>query len=223
MMAQDDPSSFRPPRQARSRATLDRLLEATEGLLAEIPFEEATVSEIARRSNSSVGAFYNRFSDKDALLDCLDDRFFRRARQHWEAFFGSAQWRRGRLERRILRLVTLLVRTNREHRPVLRSLALYLYTRPDPRYVARRAQLEDYVVGEIRKQVFARPGGIAHPNPPLAVDLGLRMILSTVQDLILFDDRSGETPPSDEDLATELTRAYLSYLGIYGSSQGEGR
>ena len=218
-MWQDDRPTVRPPRQARSQATLDRLLEATEGLLREIPFEEATISEIARRSNSSVGAFYNRFPDKDALLDCFHDRFFQRARQHWEAFFESAEWQRGPLAQRIGRLVTLLVQRNREHRLVLRSLALYTHARPDPRFLARREQLEDYVFGVIRKQLLARTHGIAHPNPALAVELGLRMIVSTVQELILFDDRSGGARLSDEDLADELTRAFLAYLGIHDANK----
>jgi hypothetical protein len=106
---------------------------------------------------------------------------------------------------------------------VLRSLALYTHARPDPRYLARRAQLEDHVFGKIREQLLSRPGGIAHPNPSLAVELGLRMIMSTVQELILFDDRSGGTLLSDEDLAAELTRAYLAYLGIHDSSRGKDR
>jgi hypothetical protein len=79
------------------------------------------------------------------------------------------------------------------------------------------------VLGEIRNQFLAGHRSIAHPKPSLAIELGLRMILSTVQELILFDDRPGGTQPSDEDLAAELTRAYLSYLGVHDSSKGKGK
>ena len=68
--------SARTPRQSRSRATLDRLLDATATLLAEKPFDEASVAEITRRAGTSVGAFYGRFPDKESLLDCFDERFF---------------------------------------------------------------------------------------------------------------------------------------------------
>ena len=222
-MSQDDPSSFRPPQQARSQATLDRLLKAAEGLLAEIPFEQATVAEIARRSNSSVGAFYNRFPDKEALLDCFDDRFFQRAREHWDSFFQSSEWRKGRLEERIERLVNLVVNKYRENRPVLRSLALYTRARPDPRYAERRAQLEAYVMREIRTELLAPPCRITHPKPSRAVEFGFHMILITAQEVVLFDDHAGDTQPSDEELVAELTRAFLAYLGILDPSKRKGK
>jgi AcrR family transcriptional regulator len=213
-MRQNQAPGLRPPRQPRSQATLDRVLKATEELIAEETFEKATIAEITRRSNSSVGAFYNRFADKAALLDCFDDRFFQRARAHWDTFFASPHWRQGPPARRVRRLVTFLVQKNREHRPLLRSLALYALAQPDPRYAARRRQLEDHVLAQIRKGLLTPPGRFAHPKPALALDLGVRMILSTVQALILFRDGPGETARSDEVLAAELTRAFLAYLGI---------
>src|SRR3954447_2000622 len=87
------PASARPPQQSRSRATLDRLLDATAALLAEKPFDEMTVAEIARRAGTSVGAFYGRFPDKDALLDSFDERFFNLARASCDEFFDSTAWR----------------------------------------------------------------------------------------------------------------------------------
>jgi AcrR family transcriptional regulator len=218
-MGRDEPSGLRPPQQARSQATLERLLKSTEQLIAEASFDQATVSKITRRSHCSVGAFYNRFLDKEALLDCFDDRFFQRARQHWDTFFASPQWRQGQLEQRVRRLVTLLVQKNREHRRVLRSLAVYALARPDPRYTARRMQLEDYVLGQIKKGLLAGRSGITHPKPSLAVELALRMILSTVQAVILFGSHFGGKALSDDVLAGELTRAFLAYLGIADSSR----
>jgi AcrR family transcriptional regulator len=214
---------LRPPQQARSQATLDRLLKATEQLITEGSFDEATVSEITRRSNSSVGAFYNRFLDKEALLDCFDDRFFQRARKHWDTFFESPKWSQGQLEQRVGQFVTLLIQKNREHRPLLRSLALYGLARPDPRYAARRMQLEEYVLGQIKQGLLTRPCSITHPKPSLAVELGFRMVLSTVQALILFSNSSRATVPSDEALADELTGAFLAYLGVADSRESRAK
>src|SRR5262249_9156472 len=83
---------LRPPVQARSQATLDRLVRAAEGLLAEKRFDEATVAEIARRADSSVGAFYARFPDKEAFLDHFDERFFQNAREQWNVVLDPARW-----------------------------------------------------------------------------------------------------------------------------------
>ena len=59
---------FRPPQQSRSRETLDRILDAAEQVLAEKAFGEATLAEIMDRAGVTVGAFYRRFPDKNALL-----------------------------------------------------------------------------------------------------------------------------------------------------------
>ena len=54
----------RPPQQARSQETLNRLLDAAEQLVAEKGFDDTPVAEVARRAGSSVGAFYSRFREK---------------------------------------------------------------------------------------------------------------------------------------------------------------
>src|SRR4051812_49035861 len=69
-------SRFHPPRQHRSQETLDRILDAAEHVLDAKPFAEATLGEIMDRAGVTVGAFYRRFPDKDALLHLLDERFF---------------------------------------------------------------------------------------------------------------------------------------------------
>lgn len=62
------------PAQNRSERTFFKFLDAAEGLLSRRHWHEVSVQEIVRRAEASVGSFYNRFSDKEALLHCLDDR-----------------------------------------------------------------------------------------------------------------------------------------------------
>jgi AcrR family transcriptional regulator len=127
-------SSARPPRQARSRATLDRLLDATAALLAEKPFAEASVAEIVHRAGTSVGAFYGRFPDKDSLLDCFDERFFDLGRASCDEFFDSDEWREASLEDSVAQLVSLLVCNHRRHRGAFRALALRARERSESRF-----------------------------------------------------------------------------------------
>src|SRR3954465_1577917 len=70
------PRFFRPPQQLRSRETLDRILDAAEQVLEQKTFNEATLAEIMERAGVTVGAFYRRFPDKDALLHHLEEPFF---------------------------------------------------------------------------------------------------------------------------------------------------
>ena len=77
------PSTFRPPRQQRSAATLDRIVKAAEDLFAERGFEAATVDDIVARAGSSKGSFYSRFADKQALLAYLGGECLARAKATW--------------------------------------------------------------------------------------------------------------------------------------------
>ncbi|MFP6654819.1 MAG: helix-turn-helix domain-containing protein, partial [Myxococcota bacterium] len=56
---------IRPPRQARTHQSLERLLDVAERLLRDKPFDELHVRELALRAETSVAAFYRRFKDKD--------------------------------------------------------------------------------------------------------------------------------------------------------------
>ncbi len=66
-----------PPAQDRSERTFFRFLDAAEALLSERHWHEVSVQEIVKHADASVGSFYNRFNDKEALLHCLDDRLGR--------------------------------------------------------------------------------------------------------------------------------------------------
>ncbi len=82
----------RAPQQARSQETLDRILDAAEALVTEKGFEEATVAEVARRAESSVGAFYARFRDKTGLLYALHDRYLEQAMATADLALDPARW-----------------------------------------------------------------------------------------------------------------------------------
>ncbi|MCA1218269.1 TetR/AcrR family transcriptional regulator [Streptomyces sp. 8L] len=73
----DDPTRqapYRRPQQARSRATLMRLLEAAEELLMSVGTEELTMNAVAERAGVSVGSIYRRFEGKDQLVSALRER-----------------------------------------------------------------------------------------------------------------------------------------------------
>jgi AcrR family transcriptional regulator len=69
----------RTPRQARSRATIEYLLEAAAQVFGERGYA-ATTNEIAARAGVSIGTLYQYFADKDALLLALAERHLDDAR-----------------------------------------------------------------------------------------------------------------------------------------------
>ncbi|MFJ7217958.1 TetR/AcrR family transcriptional regulator [Amycolatopsis sp. NPDC098790] len=74
MRKQIDERGFHPPQQARSRASLQRVLAAAEHVLAHRGIEEFTVGAVAEQAELSVGAIYRRFSGKDQLLHAVKDQ-----------------------------------------------------------------------------------------------------------------------------------------------------
>ena len=64
----------REPRQERSRATVETILEATVRVLVREGYEGATTSRIAEVSGYGVGSLYDYFPNKEALVAALIER-----------------------------------------------------------------------------------------------------------------------------------------------------
>lgn len=64
------------PQQKRSEETRKRILNAVEKLVNSGTYNNATVQDIVQAAGCSTGAFYGRFSDKNAaLLAVIDGRY----------------------------------------------------------------------------------------------------------------------------------------------------
>jgi len=74
---------------------------------------------------------------------------------------------------------------------------------------------------------LAHRSEIRHPDPKGAVSLGLMMVASTLHELVVLpqDLRAwkGLLPRDDQALKRELTRAFLSYLGVESRSRPSSR
>jgi len=204
------PRHVAPPRQLRSQRTLERILDATQALLEERDFDGLGVQDIVREAGCSVGAFYGRLRDKEALLDALDERYVEKLATRMEGVLANGLGRPlGDLARD---LVESLVQFHRQHRGLVRTLVLRARRAPDRRYRQREQRLHE-LVPRLRDLVLEHRGDLAHPQPELATELGLVMVLFTVRELVLWDHLAAIVPLSDACLVEQLTRAFLAYLG----------
>ena len=71
------------PKQKRSEATLQRILQVVEHLIDAGGFEQATMQEIARDAGVSVGTLYKRFRAKQDIVDYLVEHL---QTQQYDAF-----------------------------------------------------------------------------------------------------------------------------------------
>ena len=60
-----------PTKQARSRRTRDALIAAAWRLLEKHPWQSISINDLVAAAGCSVGAFYSRFADKEALFEVL--------------------------------------------------------------------------------------------------------------------------------------------------------
>lgn len=77
-----------PTHQQRSRQKRDRLLKAGEEVFAAHGFADAHISDIVRRAGCSIGSFYRRFKDKEALFLALQGAMHDQAHANIDRFFA---------------------------------------------------------------------------------------------------------------------------------------
>jgi AcrR family transcriptional regulator len=206
------PSTFHPPRQQRSAATLDRIVRAAEELFAERGFASTTVDDVVRRAGSSKGAFYSRFADKEALLAYLGGECLARARAGWAEQLDPSH--DAPLDELIGGFVRRLLDDYRgSDGPVLRALTIEARLHPGTAFQRMTDELDGCIRDALARLLRARSHEIAHPSPTRAARVGMLMLDATIRESVLFaTDRGGPLAVRDADLRRELTRAFLSYL-----------
>ena len=94
-----------PAHQARSREQRDRLLKAGERVFAECGYWDSHVTQIAGQAGCSVGSFYRRFKDKEALFLALQADMYARSKDNIARFFASPSCRTHGLTRILFQLI----------------------------------------------------------------------------------------------------------------------
>lgn len=202
----------RPPRQARTRQSLDRMLDAAEHLVAARGFADAGVVEIARRAGSSVGGFYRRFRDKQGLLQALHERFCEEARATADAALDPARWSGASTAEIMRQFSAFLLQIYREREGAFRAFLLAAMT--DETVRRRTLELRQYLHQRLAALLAARRAEIAHPDPEVGSAFALDMILATLSQAVQF--QQGPLGLADPHLDSELPRACLAYLGVRG-------
>ncbi len=203
----------RPPHQTRSQETLERILDAAEAVVSEKGFESATIAEIVAQAQSSIGAFYARFRDKESLLGCLHERFCDEAAATADAALDPALWEGASVAEILQELLPFLIGTYRQRRGLIR--AFLVQAGNDLAFADKAIRIGNHVALRVRELLLTRQQELRHPDPALAVDLGLRVVLGLLDTRSLFPKTSETEMLFDDSLITrELTRLYLRYLGV---------
>jgi len=201
----------KPPRQDRSRDTQLRYVEAAQRLLARgKSFADISVAELAKEASSSVGAFYSRFRDKDALLHVLQIELNREGFATASETMRAGKAARIPLEVMIRGFVQLAVNYYRQQQGLRRALMIEMASNADLR--ARATELSRETVAGLIDLLADRFPHATRELPDI-VDMGHRMVYAVLDQNLLFADGSPTgNELSDTTLTDELTCAVHAYL-----------
>ncbi|MCU1352594.1 MAG: hypothetical protein JWM05_1803 [Acidimicrobiales bacterium] len=112
------------PRQARSAARIEQILDAAATVFSDVGYDAATTNLVAKRSRVPVGTLYRWFPDKSALADALVDRYLDQlVRLYDELLVNDPDEPVGPFVRRVARRIIAEARTQ-QALPALMAAAL---------------------------------------------------------------------------------------------------
>ena len=203
---------LKPPQQSRSQETLDRILDAAEQVLTEKAFGDATLAEIMERAGVTVGAFYRRYPDKNALLRHLDERFFQEMLAKANEVLDPARWGDKPARSIIEEFSRQAVEVYSSRRGLLRSL--FLRARNDTVLQQSALQVNQEFIRKLQVLLLPRSSQMMHPDPERAIELGFMMTIGALRELVVFGETWPAPPAHTPALAVEVARMYCGYLGI---------
>jgi AcrR family transcriptional regulator len=211
MYSGDELQWVKRPMQQRSQQTLERILEAAEELIVEVGFDGATIAEIVKRADSSVGSFYTRFKDKDALLRCLIDRFVEEVSVTIDSALRPELWQDTSFEKVCQNLIRFMMRMLGERALLLKAIARV--TMQDPEVGVFRDQLIARTVAGLDALLEDRGEVITCENPKSALSMISWVCIN------LFEASVVQGTPHPEGMKqreceAELCKMILSYLRI---------
>ena len=197
------------PSQARSKAALDRFLEAGEKLLAENRFEEAGVAVIAQEARSSVGSFYRLLTDKETLLLLLLHRFLNQVDDVIEETLEPTQWQDKTVTDIADTFIKALADLYKDHAGALR--AVILRSSKDKAFRSKVHEFNSFISTKMEKLLRQHKSVLNHPKPERAIKSIAHIILGILNQHTLTGNLDGL---SQKTLVDEIRRIFLTYLGV---------
>jgi AcrR family transcriptional regulator len=206
------------PRQARSKESVRKLLKAAAEVLGQRGLEGTTIPRIAEHAGLTPGAVYRRFPDKEALLETVIIRILERQDERLRLTLTPEMARQIPLPVFVEQLINNMLVSYRANAGLLRALRRFAQGRDQTGFYRKIAKQEIRSFEYLAGLFLMHREEIKHPNPKMAVSVGLIMLTSTLVELILVDSNlkhwQAVIPKDDQSLKRELLRSFLSYLGV---------
>lgn len=201
------------PVQARSRKTMNRILDAAETMLAESSIDRIGIAEITANAGVAAGSFYTRFSDKEDLLARLFERYLDDLRDVAQRVVPKLRAEEV-LEKRVEMLIDAVTGLFSQRRGVVRSVLMKIRHDPDYQNPAMMQEFQDFydLAAEL---LVAGTDEVKAADPRAAGRFCMQIIASYCRDAILFEEFPVQmtTPRRDPAFKSALKAACLGVLG----------
>jgi AcrR family transcriptional regulator len=199
-----------PALQARSRESLDRLVQAGLDILEHEGPDALTVGAVAERAGLAVGTVYRRFGNKERMLATLQFEFIQRLDAGIDRQFGAARdTKLGDAER--IRIAVQAVSRGFERHARLLGVFLLLGTSNDG-VVAEGTRAS--AATNVRFQAALNGIAVAHPDRDAALDMAFRTVYAMCAHRVTHgasheSDRPLPWPAFHDELAVIVQRYLL--------------
>jgi AcrR family transcriptional regulator len=206
------------PRQERSLASYERMLDAAEALLRERGAEDFTLEEVKRLGRVSIGSNYLRFDSKDALIRAVQKRVLAALenRQHAAIALASAE---AELSALVPRLIDAVAEPLRDAAPIMRPIMLRAFHDPSLAIAGRASygRIEAAVV----EAVLCHRDALSHPDPVKAARTMFRIVYAAIARFLGFGSLGGarDDVPEWHDLKEEASLMCTAYLLVRSATR----
>lgn len=211
-MSETDVQGIRRPRQPRSEQTLERILGAGTALISERSYDALTISDIARRAEISVGGFYSRFRNKEALFEALQKQLAEETESRLANALAT-DWSGVSLLELLEAIVTGNVELYRKYRGVLIAVHVNARVLNDDGSREEREAYNARLVADLEKLLLRKRDEIGHAKARPAIRVAIACMSSMLRDAIVFEDHSLFPDSGDErGIARSVSNVMCAYL-----------
>lgn len=207
----------RAPRQARSQATHDAIIEATLAAIGEHGPEGFTLADVVGRAGCTTGAVYARFRDKEGLLLAVYEHLV----AQWKAGLRKAHgaWRQSTasLPEALRAQIAAQIAARRRDWTLRNAFLARIVS--DPAFRRVSAGLVEESAGLLAEALSRHDELRTIPREELRRRAGLAtlMIGATIERAITLRDEAADVLPADDQaLADALSLATMAMLGHPG-------
>lgn len=204
------PVGPREPKQGRSRASFERMIEAATGLLRDRAGPDFTLTEVSKRGKVSIGSIYCRFESKEVLIREAHTRAMARFYEDEMAMIDRLRKRGDDLDTLVPAIVSDLAEFLKQRASILSAFMVCASNDPAIAEVgsASYARAKDAIVG----LMLEHEDEIARPDAQRAADA----VFSLVYAALARHLGLGHAPMSEDmswtRLKEDLGEMALSYL-----------